>query len=132
MARAQWPLFSGRPVIQVALTLSQSGKKTIRTLLADTGAGAAHSAFALIIEEHDCVLCGGQLAQTVQLSRAYSGRFPRYRLRVEIPQLAFDRHVFVVGVPTPPASLDGIACFPFVNRFTYSNFANAGEFGLET
>jgi hypothetical protein len=27
--------------------------------------------------------------------------------------------------------LEGIACFRFLNRFTYGNFAGADQFGLE-
>jgi hypothetical protein len=26
---------------------------------------------------------------------------------------------------------DGIACFRFLNRFTYGNFGDPGQFGLE-
>jgi hypothetical protein len=37
-----------------------------------------------------------------------------------------------VGVPNAPKGLDGIAGFRFLNRFTYGNFGNALEFGLET
>ena len=63
--------------------------------------------------------------------RIFTGLFPLYRIRVEIPRLGFSRGISVIGVPTPPTSLDGIACFRFLNRFTYGNFGNAGEFGLE-
>jgi hypothetical protein len=131
MARAQWPLLNDQPIIQVALAQAQSGKKTTRTLLADTGAGTAQSGFELLLDEHDCLLCGGKPAQTVYLGGAYSGAFPRFRIRVEIPQLKFGARLFVVGVPSAPTGLDGIACFRFLNRFTYGNFGNAGEFGLD-
>jgi hypothetical protein len=40
--------------------------------------------------------------------------------------------VHAVGVPTAPPGLDGIACFRFLNRFTYGNFGNPNEFGLGT
>ncbi|MGH7136646.1 MAG: hypothetical protein ACREHD_12965 [Pirellulales bacterium] len=40
--------------------------------------------------------------------------------------------VSAVGVPSPPAGFDGIGCFRFLNRFTYGNFADHGQFGLET
>ena len=36
MARAQWPFSAGRPMVQLVLTQSQGGKKTVRSLLADT------------------------------------------------------------------------------------------------
>lgn len=129
MARARWPLLRGEPIIEVVLTLNQ-GRKTTRTLLADTGAGNAYSSFDLLLNEHDCIAYGGKKAQTVQLGGAYSGFFPRYRLRIEIPQLQFSARVFVVGIPGMGA-LDGIACFRFLNRFTYGNFGNIGAFALE-
>jgi hypothetical protein len=31
-----------------------------------------------------------------------------------------------------PRQLQGIACFRFLNRFTYGNFGDADLFGLET
>jgi hypothetical protein len=36
-----------------------------------------------------------------------------------------------VGVPYPPPDFDGIACFRFLNRFTYGNFGDKNAFGLE-
>jgi hypothetical protein len=60
------------------------------------------------------------------------GSFPVYVLRVCIPSLGFDRAVPVVGVSTIPAGFDGIASFQFLNRFTYGNFGDPGQFGLET
>jgi hypothetical protein len=36
-----------------------------------------------------------------------------------------------VGVQTPPTGFDGIACFRFLNRFTYGNFGSSTQFGLE-
>jgi hypothetical protein len=103
-----------------------------RILLADTGAGTNQASFEMLLDEQDCLRCGAKPAQTVGLGGAYVGSFPRYRLRVAIPQFNFDSRVFVVGVPRTPAGLDGIACFRFLNRFAYGNFGNAGEFGLET
>ncbi len=78
------------------------------------------------------MLDGGQPAQAVRLRGAYAGRYSRYSIRVLIPQLAFDAYVYAAGVPNLPVGLDGIACFRFLNRFTYGNFGNAGGFGLET
>ena len=131
MPRIQWPLLKHRPMIQVFLTLAADGQKTVRNMLADTGAGNGQAPFELLLEEHDCVLCGGQPGQSVKLRGAYAGSYPRDSIRVEIPQLAFDANVHAVGVPNPPTGLDGIACFRFLNRFTYGNFGNQGEFGLE-
>ena len=45
--------------------------------------------------------------------------------------LSFARLVQVVGVPAVPDDLDGIACFAFLNLFTYGNFGNPNSFGLE-
>jgi hypothetical protein len=131
MPRVSWPLLSGRPVIEVIATLAQSGQSVRRILLADTGAGPRHANFDLVLEANDCLLCGGRLGQPVVLGGAYTGSFPSYLLRIQIPALGFDHDVRVVGVPSPPAGLDGIACFRFLCCFTYGNFGNPGEFGIE-
>jgi hypothetical protein len=46
--------------------------------------------------------------------------------------LVFDAPLRVVGVPANPQGFEGIAGFRFLNRFTYGNFGNPAEFGLET
>jgi hypothetical protein len=89
------------------------------------------AAFDLILEESDCLLCGGQPQVSVQLGGAYTGPFPLYQLQVQIPELGFDAPVHVVGVPANPRDFEGIAGFRFLNRFAYGNFGNPGEFGLE-
>lgn len=132
MPRLVLPLAHGRPVMQVVLTLAQGGGKVTRMLLADTGAGSMFSPFDLLLEEADCLLCDGTFVQTVDLGGAYSNAYPIYLLRVEIPSLHFDHHLRAVGVPHVPPDLDGIACFLFLNRFTYGNFGNPLEFALET
>jgi hypothetical protein len=131
MARAQWPLRSDRPSIEVVLTLMQGGQKLPRMLLADTGAGNMQAPFELVLDESDCVICGRPANQMMPLGGAYSGSFPLYLVRVEIPTLTFQRRVLAVGVPDPPSGFDGIACFRFLNRFTYGNFGDAAAFGLE-
>ena len=93
MPRQQWPLENGRPVIEIALTLASSVQSVPRVLLADTGAGSDHAGFELILEEADCLGCGGIPAQAVMLGGAYAGAFPVYLVRVQIPQLNFDHHV---------------------------------------
>lgn len=103
----------------------------VRNLLADTGAGTRRARFELLLDEQDCLHCGGLPAHPVVLGGAYSGSFPVYLIRVQVPALAFDRDVPVVGISQCPAGFDGIACFRFLNRFTYGNFGDAGEFGLE-
>jgi hypothetical protein len=52
-------------------------------------------------------------------------------LRVRIPTLGFDQEVRAAGVPSIPAGFDGIACFAFLDRFTYGNFGDPDQFGLE-
>lgn len=131
MARVHWPLVLGRPAIEIALTLAQGGAKIIRKLLADSGAGAMSAPFELILDETDCILCNGTLTQSVTLGGAYSGSYPIYLIRVEIPNLQFDHDILAVGVPTTPSGLDGIACFRFLNRFTYGNFGNPQAFALD-
>jgi len=127
----QWPLLDGRPCVQVVLILMPGGEPWSRTLLADSGAGSLLSGFDLILEEEDCLLCGGRPWQPITLGGAYTGTFPTYGLLVRIPALGFDEDVRVVGVPSAPAGFDGIACFSFFNRFTYGNFADRTQFGLE-
>ena len=132
MGHAHWSLKQGRPIIEVILTLAQGGQPFGRTLLADTGAGMLGAAFEIVLDENDCVLCGGIASQKlVTLGGAYSGSFPVYSLRVQLPSLGVDQPMPVVGVPTAPAGFDGIACFPFLNRFTYGNFSDRGGFGLQ-
>ena len=132
MPRQQWPLHNDRPIIQVSLTLAQGGQSVVRDLLADTGAGNAQAEFELVLEENDCLLCEANPTHDIVLSGAYAGNFPLYYVHVRLPHLGFDRFIPVVGVPTVPAGFDGIACFGFLNRFTYGNFGQAGQFGLET
>ena len=69
---------------------------------------------------------------SVAISGAYSGNHPAFSLIVEIPALSFRDQVVAVGVPYPPPDFDGIACFRFLNRFTYGNFGDKSAFGLET
>lgn len=132
MARAQWPLLGDRPVIEIVLTIAQGGQRVTRTLLADTGAGNMQSQFEILLDENDCLLCGGKPSQLVSLGGAYTGTYPLYVIRVEIPLLGFADDVPAIGLPTPPLGLDGLAGFRLINRFTYGNFGNPLAFGLET
>jgi hypothetical protein len=132
MPNVLWPLRRGRPCVEVVLTLALSGQPLPRNLLADTGAGSRSSVFHLLLEEDDCLLCGGNPYTTTTLRGAYVGSFPVYFLPVRIPALGFDQNLRVVGVPSVPPGFDGIACFSFVNRFTYGNFGDPGQFGLES
>lgn len=132
MARAQWPLRGNRPVIEIVLTFAQGGQKVKRMLLADTGAGNTQSRFEILLDENDCLLCGGNPSHLLSLAGAYTGTYPLYVIRVEIPLLGFDDDLPAIGLPTPPSGLDGLAGFRFINRFTYGNFGNPLAFGLET
>jgi hypothetical protein len=132
MPRATWPLRQGSPVIRVVLTLVAANQPLPLFLLADTGAGTTTSRFELILEESDCLLCGGIASATVRLAGAYAGVFPLYQLRAQIPELGFAAVLHVACVPTNPQGFEGLASFRFLNRFNYGNFGNPAEFGLET
>jgi hypothetical protein len=131
MPRILWRLRNDHPCVEVILTLAAGGQLVTRNLLADTGAGSGISSFQLILEEDDCLLCGGWPDQTVTLGGAYVGSFPIYVLPVRIPALGFDQNLRAVGVPSVPVGFDGIACFGFQNRFTYGNSGDPSQFGLE-
>lgn len=131
MPRVLWPLVHGRPCVEVVLTLTPTGQPLPRKLLADTGAGSDKSGVDLILDENDCLHCGGIPLTSVAFRGAYAGSFPLYELRVAIPALSFGEPVFAAGVQSLPAGFDGIACFGFLNRFTFGNFGDHGGFGLE-
>jgi hypothetical protein len=57
--------------LQIVLTLISSGQPLTRNLLADTGAGSQSCGFELILEEDDCLLCGGLMGASVTLGGAY-------------------------------------------------------------
>jgi hypothetical protein len=117
--------------VKVILTLAQGGQPLERTLLSDTGAGSQNSGFDLILDEDDCLLCGGNPLYHLVLTGAYAGSFPVYGLRVRLPALGLDQNMRSVGVPSVPAGFHGIGCFGFLNRFTYGNFGDPKQFGLE-
>jgi hypothetical protein len=130
MPRVVWPLRYDQPNVEIVLPLA-ARQEIVRNLLADTGAGTARAGFELILDEHDCLLAGGRPAQTVSLGGAYIGTYSVYVVRIRIPHLGFDRYVRSVGVPSVPPRFDGLAAFRFLNRFTYGNFGDPGQFGLE-
>lgn len=131
MPRVQWPLWQNRPCVQVVLTLTVTGQPLLRTLIADTGAGTRYGRFEVILDETNCRSCGVLTNSSVILGGAYSGLFPVYEIDVKLPALGFTQRLRAVGVPSIPAGFDGIACFRFLNRFTYGNFGDPGQFGLE-
>lgn len=131
MPLAQWTLYADRPMLEVVLTLAAGGRGLPRRLVADTGAGSRRDVFELILEEDDCLQCGGIPIHQVRLSGAYHGLFPVYLVDVRLLALSFDDAVPVVGVSSVPRGFDGIACFKFLRRFSYGNFGNPEGFGLE-
>jgi hypothetical protein len=85
-----------------------------------------------LLEERDCLACGVSPIRTIVLRRAYAGPRNIYRVHIQVPELGFDDWLSVVGVPNGPPGFHGLACFRFLNRFTYGNFGDPGQFGLET
>jgi len=132
MPRIDWPLRNGCPCVQVILTLAQGGQPLVRNLLADTGAGSLLSKFELLLDEDDCLLCGGNPLVPIRLGGAYAGSYPVYLVLVQLPALGFTHNIRVIGVPSVPTGFDGIACFRFLNRFHYGNLGDPGLFGLES
>lgn len=132
MPRVLWPLWQNRPCVQVLLTVRATGQPLPKTWLADTGAGSQGVPFELILDEKDCLRCGGLTGSSINLRGAYTGRFSMYDLLVRLPTLGFAQHLLAVGVPSAPRWFDGITGFRFLNRFTYGNFGDPGQFGLES
>lgn len=133
MPRATWAFQSNRPVVEVEIAeIDDGGVTGIRRLLADTGAGSYKSAFDLLLSETDCRTYGTYVFQDVKLGGAFTGSYPVYAIRVLIPALGFDDFVRAAAVPSSPPGMDGIAAFRFLNRFTYGNFGQTDQFGLET
>jgi hypothetical protein len=99
MPRVLWPLLHGRPRIEICLNQYSNGQRLVCDLLADSGAGSQHAAFDVILEESDCLACGGQHAMSVQMRGAFSGMHSIYLVRVKVPQLAFDHQILAVAFP---------------------------------
>ena len=131
MPRAVWSHFNDRPRIQIEFQLAANGQKVVCDLIADSGAGNKRSTIDLILDEHDCILYGGVASTSALLGGAFTGTFPVYNIRVQVPPLGFNQLLRVVGVPAVPAGFDGIASFRFLNRFTYGNFGDPDQFGVE-
>ena len=130
MPRVTWPLLNDRPAVHVVIMLGD--QPTTIDLHADTGAGAASSAFEFLLLESDCWLCGRPEGSLIELTGAYTGGFYLlFWVRVQIPALAFDADLCAVGVPVVPDGFRGVAGFRLLNRFDYGNFGNPAQFGLE-
>ena len=85
-----------------------------------------------MLNEGDCQMFASETMFEVQLGGSFSGTFKIYAVRIRIPELDFNQRIRAVSVPSITAGFDGIACFRFLNRFTYGNFGDHGQFGLET
>lgn len=70
MPRDTWALSRGRSIIEVALTLAPGGQLVVRCLIAGTGAGSLRSGIDMLLDEQDCLLCGGTPMKAVTLSGA--------------------------------------------------------------
>jgi hypothetical protein len=121
----------GCPCVRVLLALKAGGPALPLFVQADTGAGTSNSGFDLILRESDCQLGVGVAVSSYVLSGALTGSFPVHLLQVLIPELKIDRFLHVVAVPATTPGFDGVASFQFLNRFTYGNFGDPGQFGLE-
>jgi hypothetical protein len=128
-----WDLVRGRPVIQVVLSPRTNGRQTSRVLLADTGAGSSRTLTDLVLLDSDCRQFARTLEGSVRLGGAIAGRFSTYWMPVSIPVLSFSGVCLVASIPAIELILPirGIACFRFLNRFTYGNFGDPNRFGLE-
>ncbi len=124
-----WPLRRDRPCVEIVVP--GSNRSVVRRLLADSGAGSQSSVVQLILRKRDCDQTTNRLVGEVTLGGSYSGQFPVYPVEVRIPALNFQDFVEVAGVSQVPAGFDGNACFKFLNRFHFGNFADADRFGLE-
>jgi hypothetical protein len=88
----------------------------------------------LILSDADGRRFGVGSAGTLRLGGAFTGRFPAIWVTVSIATLGFSGLCIAVAVPSSllPFQLQGIACFRFLNQFTYGNFGDQDQFGLET
>jgi hypothetical protein len=132
MPRITWPLLNDRPGVRIELVTHDGRSATTFDLHADTGAGAASSAFELILLDRDCWLFGDPEGSFVYLTGAHGGGpYYLFWVRVRIPALAFDADLSAVGVPSIPDGFRGVAGFRMLNRFDYGNFGDPAQFGLE-
>ena len=73
MPRQVWPLLHDRPMIRIVLTTVPGGQQVVRSLLADSGAGSAHSGVDLLLAESDCLHANGKATKIVALGGSYVG-----------------------------------------------------------
>ncbi len=134
MPRKSWPLHRGCPSVEVWLREPLTGFTSRRVLLADTGGGARSSPIEIIVSQADIGQFGVEKdVGQVGMGGAIRGAFSIFSVEIEIPALNLSRFVDAAGVPTTNffPGYDGFALFRFLNAFTYGNFGNPNEFGLE-
>ncbi len=134
MARQSWLLHRNRPNVEIWLREPFTGFTSRRVLLADTGGGARFFPVEIILSQSDIRQFGvEQDIGTVGMGGAIQGEYSVFTVQIEIPTLNLMRRFNAVGVAAPFIfpGFDGFALFPFLNAFTYGNFGNPAEFGLE-
>jgi hypothetical protein len=67
MPRLLWPLLHDRAIVEVVLTVTSGVQPLVRQLIADTGAATARAGFELLLQENDCLMCGGIPSHPVTL-----------------------------------------------------------------
>jgi hypothetical protein len=134
IARVLWPLEKGQPIVRLYLREPRTGILLPRTLLADTGAGSAQVPIELVLSENDVARFGERGTTRMVSSGAIRGEFPTASVWIELPTLDVSRPVAVMTVPFAqlPQDLDGIVTYRFLNSFTFGNFGDKTQFGLET
>ncbi len=133
MPRQSRLLVNGSPAVEVWLREPFTGFTSTRILLADTGGGARFGPADLILSPRDIAQFGISQTGSAGTSGAIQGQYPVFSMELEMPSLGISRSVRVLSVPASHFfhSFDGFACFRFLNAFTYGNFGNPAEFGLE-
>ena len=134
MPRQSWLLRDDIPVIEILLRERFSGFTETRVLVADTGAGPRFSPFELVLSVADGIRFGGRVLNSAYVGGAFQGEFPIRAVEIEMPTFKLRRMADALIVPDLGAfgDFDGLAAFRLLNSFTYGNFGNPAEFGLET
>lgn len=133
MPRQTWLLHRDVPVIEVQLFEHFTRSWISCVLLADTGAGPRFSPVEIVLSHGDIARFGMEESGSASVSGALQGRLQIYEVELQIPLLSVSRPVRALSAPASSLlmGLDGIAAFRFLNSFSFGNFGNAGEFGLE-
>ena len=134
MPRQSRLLVNDCPAVETELREPYSGFTATRTLLADTGARRRFGPADLILWPADTARFGISEVASAGVSGALQGQFRVFLVEIEMPALRLVRSVRALSVPSSHffPGFDGFACFRFLNTFTYGNFGNPAEFGLET